>query len=1085
MNERSLLIAEALGHWLLAWTLVVLAVGSGMRVLRPRRAAVRYGGWLLATFAGVALLPMVAWVGPRASWNELLSALRPIRAVPAPEDSSPSFRSWFADRTPDFRPVELPGMDEPAWLDRAPSSIDGRPATSPTVPAAAPGSAGDRWLWLGLGLWSAGFLAFAARLAWSGWRVRALLARLDFAVSGDLEDQKERVRRELGIRRRVRIGTHPEIAAPLCVGWFRPVILWPVDANCPMTPRERRASLVHELAHLRHGDDAIALLAELWRALAWFFPPIHLTLRFLQREREYRCDDVAAQALDSPEDYALWLLDLAPVSVGSPPPPLAASLLGRTSLAGRVTRILRGDTRWARPLGRSRRAVLVLLAALVLILSGSVRLIGFAGRAQAAGPDDAPLPQVTPKELAARIRESMKAYDNKGVFRVLFTETRDTNWRGDQKPILVTFHGRARYDSDGRLWRAEYDAMTTSSGSTQLRPDRWSTGFDGVQLYERQVSLQDQLTLGQANISADQWTPRSVFWNQGEALIQVLEETDRGKFSLAIEQRVVEGTNCYVVKAGNPAADWGSETVVSPRQGYLPIRRINTWKGNPSATYELHDIHEAAPGLWAPGRIDYESLKYGKDGTPAIDLRRRIRVAAYQPGAVVPPATFAIEVPYDADVVDRRTGLAYHNDPWWPELRGMLREKYDWPKCDLSPLRNLGSPSRKKLENQPAPPLQVSRWLNSPPRDLAALRGKVVLVEFWNMADSFHRPLVPALRQLYAAYHPAGLEMIAIHGPTDDPEALRRFIDEFGITYPVAIDAKGSQAWGATVDSYGAQGHTCAFLIDREGKVHSVGTEMVNGGQIIETLIPLLKSAGAADVQPISRDPLLVSQLPTDAYKACERLFNEKAKAAIEANPTGRIRCRIVDGQGHPIVGAKVQATLQLTILIFATPGGYYAAHYGPPLDRFGGTTGPDGQLELNGLCKGVYMLKAESPGKAWAERKAILTPALDPVEVAFVLDQGGAIAGRVRDDAGEPIVGATVHREQRHHYEQGELRYSTGPRLDSVKTDAAGRFQFSGIQEGRYTFKIEAPGFESVETAHIPAGIKDVTITLKRSVAP
>jgi peroxiredoxin len=735
------------------------------------------------------------------------------------------------------------------------------------------------------------------------------------------------------------------------------------------------------------------------------------------------------------------------------------------------------------PLGRRRRALLLLLATLMLSTSGSERLIGFACDAQAAEPADAPLPPITPKELAARIREAMKLYDGKGVFRVLFTETWDTNWKPDGKPILVTFHGRARYESDGRLWRAEHDSMSMVSLSTRLNPDRWTTGFDGVQLYDRQIS-RNELILGEAYVSAQHWTPRSLFWDRGEELIQLLEETNRDKFSLAIEQRIVDGLRCYVAKAGIPKIGWGSETVISPKQGYLPIHRIQTSKGKPTTTYDLHDIHEAAAGLWAPGRIDHESLKYGEDGTSGLEHRRRIRVAAYQPGAVVPPSTFTLDVPYDVDVVDRRTGTAYHNDPWWPEIRGMLREKYDWPKCDLSPLRNLGSPSDKKRDNQPAPPLHVARWLNSQPRDLAALRGKVVLLEFWNTADSSRRPLIAALNKLYATYHPSGLEMITVHTPTDDTEALQRFIQEYGIAYPVAIDAPGTSFTGATAETYGTRDATYAFLIDRQGKVHSVGTEMSDGGRIIEALILLMKEAGAGDVQPISREPFLISRLPDEAYGACDRLFNQKAREALEANPTGQIRCRIVDGQGHPIAGTKVQATLQVMILAISTPGSYYSAHYRQPLDRFGGTTGPDGQLELHGLCKGVYMLKAETPGKAWVEQKAILTPALDPVEVEFVVDQGGTIAGQVRDDNGRPIAGASVHREQRHHYERGEFRYSTGPRFNSMKTNATGRFQFSGIQEGRYTFKIEAPGFESVETEHIPAGTKDVTITLKRSKA-
>ncbi len=675
-------------------------------------------------------------------------------------------------------------------------------------------------------------------------------------------------------------------------------------------------------------------------------------------------------ALETPADYALWLLDLAPVCVKSPPPLLAASLLGRTSLAGRIGRIARGELRWARPLGRRRWAILIFVAIFILGAAGSVRLVGFAGRAQAAEPADAPLPEITPKELAAKIRDAMKPYDDKGLFRVVFSETRDTSWTGGEKPILVTYRGRARYESNGRLWRAEYDSMSPRSNSTRLTPDRWSTGFDGVQLYDRRIWL-NEVVLGEANSFAQQWTPRRVFWDRSEGLVRVLEETDRDKFSIGIEQRVVDGLRCYAVKVGKAGAAWGEETVLSPKQGYLPIRRTQTWNGKLTSSNELHDIHEAAPGLWAPGRIEYESFNVRKDGTSVVDHRRRIHLAAYQPGAIVPPTAFVLDVPYGVDVTDRRSGISYHNDPWWPEIGAMLREKYDWPKLDLSPLENLGSPSAKKIENQPAFPLHVAHWLNSQPQDLAALRGKVVLLEFWNIVASDRHRLIPALNKFYATYHPAGLEMIAVHAPTDDPEKVRRFIREYGIAYPVAIDAKGPELWGATAESYGTRDATYGFLIDREGKLHSVGAaEQVNGGRIVETLLPLLKEAGAGDLKPIS---LELPRLPDVALKACERLFAKKVQEALDADPPGRIRCRIVDEHGRPIAGAKVKATLGFTVLSISTPGSYFAGHYRPPLDRFRGTTGPDGQIELQGLCKGTYTIQVEAPGKAWVQRKVIV----------------------------------------------------------------------------------------------------------------
>jgi beta-lactamase regulating signal transducer with metallopeptidase domain len=1089
MSERTVLWAEALGHWVLAWTLVVLAVVLWILVRRPRRSTIRYGGWLLATFAGAALLPIVVVVGPRVSWSEVVDLVRRAPAVPDRSDSPSAFRSWFDDQPISFRQESVTAREERLAARAESVLLDDRtePPSSRVDPPQTP--VVDRWLMIAVGIWGAGFLIFAARLLWSAWRIRSLLAGLEPTAPEGLETELESVRRALSIGRRVRVGTHPEIAAPLCVGLLRPVILWPTQENCPMSPSERLASLTHELAHLHHGDDRVALLAEIWRSLTWFYPPVHLAVACLRREREYRCDDVAAAKLDTPEHHAQWLLDLAPVRVSPPLPLLAASLLGGTSLADRVRRIVRGELKWAQPVGRRRWAMLALLAFLILGAAGSVRLIGFAGRAVADEPAGARLPELTSKDLAAKIREAMKPYDDNGLIRVVFSQTRDMNWKfgnnqgnaEEQKPILVSFRGRARYESDGSRWRAEYDSMMPSSGSTRLSIDRWSSGFDGVERYDRQIS-HNQVILGETNSGAREWTPRSLIWKKSDELIRFLEEPDRDKFPIAIEQRVVDGSRCYLVKVGKHGAEWESEYSISPKQGYLPISSAQFRNGKKYAFYDLHGVRAVAPGIWAPERIEDESLSIGNDGASRLSHRRRIQVVSYQPRLVIPPDVFSFAIPYGVDVVDRRLGYAYHKDPWWPEAGAMLREKFGWPKPDLSPLRNLGTPTDKKIDGQPASPLRVVKWLNSQPLELAALRGKVVLLEFWNISTSFYRELVPALRQIYATYHPAGLEMIAIHTPADQPEEVRRYVREFGIEYPVAIDAPGRGPCGATAEAYGSRDRTCAFLIDPEGKVHSVGSDAINGGRIVETLIPLLRKAGAGDVKPIS---LETPRLPDDAYKALELMFQSKAKEALDADPPGRITGRIVDGHGQPKAGATVRATLQLTVLSLSSPGADRITAYRGPVERFTAEAGPDGWFELSSLCKGEYSIKAEAPGKAWAERKFVIATDFISAPLEIVLDQGGEFSGQVRDEEGQPVAGATITLTERHHYEQGEFRYvtsfdSTWP--DPVTTDATGQFRFTGVREGRYTIEVKAAGFRDGKVEKIPAGTENVAVKLKRS---
>jgi peroxiredoxin len=721
------------------------------------------------------------------------------------------------------------------------------------------------------------------------------------------------------------------------------------------------------------------------------------------------------------------------------------------------------------PLSRVRLVFcLRVLVLLVLVLWAT-------GRAMADEPADALLPEITRAHLAAKIREAVGRYDGKGLFRVVFTDTHNTNVNPNQ-PVMVSFRGRARYESDGTRWRAEYDSMMMRYGMTQLRPDRWSTGFDGTQAYDSRVS-QNEFILGESSFVAKQWTPRALIWEQTEQTVETLEDT-RTKSSIAIKQRVVDGIRCYVVESKTPDGEWGGETIISPRQGYLPIERKWTHHGKTYSSRTLQGVHEVIPGLWAPDRMEYESTGTRKDGASQLDMRRRIQIVEYRPRDVPPPATFAMDVPYGVDVTDRRLGSSYHNDPWWPEVGPMLRDKFAWPPPDFSPLKELGSPSETKLDGKDAPPLRVATWLNSKPLELGALRGKVVLLEFWNLSDPFRRPIVAALKELYKVYHPAGFEIIAVHTPTRDPDELRRFIREYGIEYPVAIDAPESAYWGETAETYGTRDRTHTFLIDHQGKIHSVVVTNTTYGKFVETLVSLLKKSGSLDVKPVS---LEIAPLPDAALNAAERVFRSKAKESLDANPKGKILGRIVDEHHEPIAGASIQASLQLMVLLMNMPGGYYITGYRGHFERFTAKSGTDGCFELPSLCKGAYTLRVWAPGRAWVEKKVFIGPKLDPASADFVLDQNDSISGQVRDDQGQPIANATVTPTERHHGE--EFQYSTSPAgPDPAITNMMGQFRFAGLQQGGYTIQVTAPGFKVETIAKVRAGTENVTITLKHS---
>ena len=107
------------------------------------------------------------------------------------------------------------------------------------------------------------------------------------------------------------------------------------------------------------------------------------------------------------------------------------------------------------------------------------------------------------------------------------------------------------------------------------------------------------------------------------------------------------------------------------------------------------------------------------------------------------------------------------------------------------------------------PPLKGARWVNSPPLTPEALRGKVVLVDFWEYTCVNWIRTAPYVKEWNRQYAPLGLIVVGVHTPEFEfgkrAENIDRGIRDHGLTYPIAIDndytiwrAFGNNAWPAT-----------------------------------------------------------------------------------------------------------------------------------------------------------------------------------------------------------------------------------------------------------------------------------------------
>jgi cytochrome c biogenesis protein CcdA/thiol-disulfide isomerase/thioredoxin len=118
-----------------------------------------------------------------------------------------------------------------------------------------------------------------------------------------------------------------------------------------------------------------------------------------------------------------------------------------------------------------------------------------------------------------------------------------------------------------------------------------------------------------------------------------------------------------------------------------------------------------------------------------------------------------------------------------------------------------------------APEFQaIEGWINSEPLTMAALRGKVVMIDFWTYSCINCLRTLPHLTAWDEAYRDDGLVIVGVHTPefAFEREAgnVRRSVSDHGITYPVALDPDFG-TWEAWQNRY----WPAKYFVDRRGHI--------------------------------------------------------------------------------------------------------------------------------------------------------------------------------------------------------------------------------------------------------------------------
>jgi thiol-disulfide isomerase/thioredoxin len=177
-------------------------------------------------------------------------------------------------------------------------------------------------------------------------------------------------------------------------------------------------------------------------------------------------------------------------------------------------------------------------------------------------------------------------------------------------------------------------------------------------------------------------------------------------------------------------------------------------------------------------------------------------------------------------------------------------------------------------------------WLNSEPVELRKLRGRAVLVDFWDYTCVNCLRTLPYVVEWHNRYADKGLSVIGVHTPEFSFAANEKFVkaavERFGIRYSVVLD-NGYAIWHAYANRY----WSAKYLIDKDGHIRFFHFGEGDYGATEEAIQTLLR-----EISPTAELPAVIELVrDTDrpgavCYRTTPELYlgNKRGKAG---NPSG------------------------------------------------------------------------------------------------------------------------------------------------------------------------------------------------------
>jgi beta-lactamase regulating signal transducer with metallopeptidase domain len=157
--------------------------------------------------------------------------------------------------------------------------------------------------------WIMGMLLYLIRIVNGSFYLRSL-RNLSTELKQEIDKKMFELKGKMQIGKAIKLIFTHHINEPLTFGLFKPVILLPLSYINQVPAEQVEMILAHELAHIKRHDYAVNLIQTALEAIYFYNPFFRAISNIIRDEREFCCDDMAANYCGDDKAMAIALTNL-------------------------------------------------------------------------------------------------------------------------------------------------------------------------------------------------------------------------------------------------------------------------------------------------------------------------------------------------------------------------------------------------------------------------------------------------------------------------------------------------------------------------------------------------------------------------------------------------------------------------------------------------------------------------------------------------------------------------------------------------------------------------------------------------------